>query len=127
MAKTADNKLEDYVRQIAKELLNGIRDQTVRAQLEETLEAIWRRDKYRAYLAVRGYLRFPPPGRSGTIEDNWVWSEARGKAFKKGKYFLETVEPLLLRVKNEFVSLNASFGRKAAYGLEVQDRAPFPE
>jgi hypothetical protein len=117
MAKSAEEKLEGYMRAIASELVNSVKNPDVRTQLEQTIDALWKKDKSRAYLALRGYLRYPPPGKTGILEDHWVWSEAQAQQYLKSKYFTTVLQPLLDKVNREFINLNVSFGRKDAFSL----------
>jgi hypothetical protein len=119
MGKSADEKLECYMTAVRRGLVNAVRGADVRTQLDQTIEAIWNKDKARAYLAIRGYLRFPPSGKGGTLEDHWVWTEAQARQYLNGTYFRTVVQPLLDRVSQEFVTLNPSFRRTGAYSLRA--------
>jgi hypothetical protein len=117
MGKSAAEKLEGYMVAVEEELLSSVNSPLVQAQLADTIGKLWERDDGRAYLAIRNYLLYPPPNKTGTLEDNWAFTEEQSRRYQRSKYFRGTVQPLLDKVNAEFKRLNATYSRNKDYGV----------
>jgi hypothetical protein len=122
MPKSAAEKLQDYMAAIEAELVNSLNSPLVQTQLTDTIDKLRDKDEGRAYLAIRNYLLYPPPNKTGTLEDNWVFTDEQAATYLHSTYFRETVQPLLNQINRAFKRLNPEFGRERDYGVSTVPR-----
>jgi hypothetical protein len=109
-AMAAVDKLASYMELVKQDLLDSLNDTVVRNELEGVLRKLHHKAVQREYLAIRGYLMFqksPPPHRSGTIEQNWVWSKKQSEDYQKTQEYADALAEIA-KVNREFQALNKS-------------------